>query len=134
MEAAAGAAAQRAAARACGAALVLHRRPRGARARRAARRSGQATDRRSLDAAQLLLSARSRARGVLATRRSAGRSPAFPQVSTMTKRNYLLLLCVLLAADAAAQIRETPIGDNSERHISSDQTFMQWMKDPAVLE
>ena len=53
----------------------------------------------------------------------------------MTKRSCLLLVCICLAAaNAAAQVRELPIGETAERHISSDQIFTEWVQDAAVLE
>jgi flagellar motor protein MotB len=54
----------------------------------------------------------------------------------MISRRYTLLVGVwLVSASATAQlVRETPLGDSSERHLSSDQTFMQWVQDPSLLK
>ena len=54
----------------------------------------------------------------------------------MTSRRSLLILGVwLLSTNATAQpVRETPLPETSERHLSGDQTFMQWVLDPSILK
>jgi flagellar motor protein MotB len=54
----------------------------------------------------------------------------------MNKRNSLWLLCASsFAMSAAAQsLHELPVSESSERHLSSDQAFMQWVQDPKSLE
>jgi flagellar motor protein MotB len=54
----------------------------------------------------------------------------------MSKHGYLLLLWVLLASPVAeAQgVIEAELGEAVERHLSSDEPFMQWAQDPELLE
>ncbi|HEY5569591.1 MAG TPA: OmpA family protein, partial [Gammaproteobacteria bacterium] len=53
----------------------------------------------------------------------------------MTKRNHLWWLSMwLLSAGAEAQLLPEPTrGEAVERHLPGDQTFMQWVHDPAAL-
>jgi flagellar motor protein MotB len=54
----------------------------------------------------------------------------------MLKRGSLLLLSVLLAPGAAKaqDVREVPVGEAVERHLSTDEAVTQWAHDPELLE
>ncbi len=54
----------------------------------------------------------------------------------MKKPIYLLLLCALLAplAVEAEKVTEAQPGESVEKHLSSDQSFTEWVHDPSLLE
>ncbi|HEY6598441.1 MAG TPA: OmpA family protein, partial [Pseudomonadales bacterium] len=54
----------------------------------------------------------------------------------MSKLSHLLMLSVVSASIAAraASVDEAPIGEAVERHLPSDDLFMQWVQDPQRVE
>jgi flagellar motor protein MotB len=54
----------------------------------------------------------------------------------MSKHRHLLLIVgfLMTASVGAATVDEAEIGQSVERHLSSDQTFQQWLQDPDVLD
>jgi flagellar motor protein MotB len=54
----------------------------------------------------------------------------------MLKHGSLLLLCTLLASPAAGAqgVREVPVGEAAERHLSADEAPTQWAHDPQLLQ
>ena len=54
----------------------------------------------------------------------------------MSKLSHLLMLSVVSASIAAhaASVDEAPIGEAVERHLPSDDLFMQWVQDPQRIE